>query len=144
MTRRFWGVVSQGNCNGIITFSVNYGFWFNRLRTQLINRPIFIFSSYGGISPWILLRCGQLFTVSGLGIWSCLDGMLCLAYVFGNSIWMRLSKCSTTKPLTLCTISLSRPSNVLKSKLISTPSIPSSRCTWVVMKVVLLASSKSA
>ena len=111
---------------------------------QLINRPISIFSSYGGISPWILLRCGQLFTVSGLGIWSCLDGMLCLAYVFGNSIWMRLSKCSTTKPLTLCTISLSRPSNVLKSKLISTPSIPSSRCTWVVMKVVLLASSKSA
>ena len=59
---------------------------------QPMSKQISTSSSYGGILAWILLRCGQLFTVSGLGIWSRREGMVSLVYVLGSSISVRLSR----------------------------------------------------
>ena len=111
---------------------------------QPINRPVSTFSPYGRILSQIFSRCGHLSSISGASIWSRLDGMLCRAYAFGSSTWMRLSRRCTTRPPILSTVSFSRPSMVLRLKLVWTPFMSRSCCTWVVMKVVSLASSRSA
>ena len=109
---------------------------------QQINKPISASSSKGGILSRIFWRCGHVSATSGVGIWSRLDGMLSLAYALGSSTWRRLSSLHTIRPLILSTFNTSRPSVVLRFKLVLTPSMPSFSCTLVITKVMSLASSE--